>query len=292
MTAPPRPARRNHAVTTAPSPLDRLLRWGFRRYLLGGFPFRRGFLTKHFHAVRLLEPIPELPAGKRVFFLNHPGWWDPLAAAALARRLAPDRAPFAPIDADAMRKYPVVGRLGLFGVERNTPAGARAFLRAASAVLDDPAADLWLTPQGTFVDPDERPVSFEPGLGHLVARESELWAVPVAVRYEFWTERSPELLLAVGEPVRRGELIADDPGGVRRAAAGGHPGAAGACSRSLAERLTVTMDRLATAARRRDAAAFRTIHAGAAGVSAGYDAVRRASAAVRGRRYDAGHGPG
>ena len=266
-------------MTTAPTPLDRVLRWGFRRYLLGGFPFRRGFLAKHFHAVRLLEPVPELPPGRRVFFLNHPGWWDPLAAAALARFLAPDRTPFAPIDADALVKYPVVRRLGLFGVERDTPAGARAFLKAARAVLDDPAADLWLTPQGAFADPDERPISFAPGLGHLLARDPQLWAVPVAVRYEFWTERLPELLLAVGEPVRRD-------------AAGGRPGDSGACSRSLERRLEATLDTLTAAARRRDAAAFRTIRAGSAGVSAGYDAVRRASAAAAGRRYDAEHGPG
>ena len=291
-------------MRTTPTPLDRLLGWGFRRYLLGGLPFGRGFLARHFHAVRLLEPLPAAfadggPAGRRVFFLNHPGWWDPLAAAALARFLAPDRRPFAPIDAAAMTKYPVVGRLGLFGVERDTPAGARAFLNASAAVLADPAADLWLTPQGEFAAPDARPVRFAPGLGRLVARDPDLWAVPVAVRYEFWTERLPELLLAVGDPVRRGDLggrgEGDEPGGgggVRRAAAGGRPGGSGACSRSLERRLEATLDALAGAAARRDPAAFRTIHAGAAGVSAGYDAVRRAAAAARGTAFAAEHRPG
>ena len=286
-------------MRTTPTPLDRLLRWGFRRYVGGGFPFGRGFLARHFHAVRLLEPVPDLSktsagGGRRVFFLNHPGWWDPLAAAALAWHLAPGRTPFAPIDAAALSKYPVVGRLGLFGVERDAPVGARAFLEASAAVLGDPAADLWLTPQGEFAPPDDRPVRFAPGLGRLVARDPGLWAVPVAVRYEFWTERLPELLLAVGAPARRDDLDEpeDEPGSVRRGVAGGGPGSAAACSRSLAGRLEATLDRLAEAARRRDPAAFRVIRAGSAGVSAGYDAVRRAAAAARGRSYAAEHGPG
>ena len=285
-------------MRTTPTPLDRLLRWGFRRYLLGGFPFRRGFLAKHFHAVRLLDPVPELPAGRRVFYLNHPGWWDPLAAAALAWHLAPGRVPFAPIDAAALRKYPVVGRLGLFGVERDTPAGARAFLTAADAILADPAADLWLTPQGAFVPPDARPITFAPGLGHLLARDPGLHAVPVAVRYEFWTERLPELLLAVGAPATRADVTGEDEtdegpaGGVRRGAAGGRRGSAGACSRFLAGRLEGTLDALAGAAAARDPGRFRTLRRGSAGVSGGYDALRRAAAAVAGRRYDAEHGRG
>ena len=264
------------------------LRWGFRRYLLGGFPFRRGFLAKHFHAVRLLEPVPPPPVGKRVFFLNHPGWWDPLAAAALADRLAPGRVPFAPIDAAALANYPIVGKLGLFGVERDSPAGARAFLHAAKAVLADPAADLWLTPQGRFVPPDERPIRFAPGLGHLLSRDPELTAVPVAVRYEFWAERLPELLLAVGEPVTRADVLED---AVRRGAAGGdRPGSAGDCSRYLAGRLGATLDELTAAAAARDPGRFRWLHGGSAGVSAGYDAVRRLAAALAGRPYAAEHG--
>ena len=273
----------------APPRTSRFLRWGFRKYLLGGFPFRRGFLAKHFHGVRLLEPVPPCfadgkPGGRRVFYLNHPGWWDPLAAAALAQFLAPGRVPYAPIDAAALTHYPIVGRLGLFGVERDTPAGARAFLTAARAVLADPAADLWLTPQGTFVPPDARPVRFAPGLGHLVSRDAELSAVPVAVRYEFWTERLPELLLAVGEPVRLEE--------VRRGGRGERPGSAGACSRFLAGRLEATLDELARAAATREAGRFRPVVGGSAGVSAGYDALRRAAAALAGRRYRGEHGPG
>ncbi|QDT15708.1 lysophospholipid acyltransferase family protein [Alienimonas californiensis] len=256
---------------SAPPRTSRFLRWGFRRYVLGGFPFGKGMLARAFHAVRLLEPLPEgldeeEPSERRAFYLNHPGWWDPLAAAALAERLRPGRVPVAPIDADVLRAAPVLGWLGVFGVERDaagraTAAGAKTFLRTARAALDDPGCDLWLTPEGTFASPDARPLRFAPGLGRLVSRDSELVCVPVAVRYDFWTERRPELLLAVGAPVRLGDVEGDRAR--RSAAAGDAPVNAGECSRFLEGRLEATLDALTVASASRDPARFRSIGRGA-----------------------------
>ncbi|NNJ24845.1 lysophospholipid acyltransferase family protein [Alienimonas chondri] len=252
----------------ASPPTSRFLRWGFRRYLLGGFPFGRGMLARNFHAVRLLEPIPVPfddggPGGPRVFYLNHPGWWDPLAAAALAAYLVPFRTPYAPIDAEALRSIPCGRALGLFGVERDAAAGARAFLRGATAALTDPAADLWLTPQGTFAPPERRPITFAPGLGHLLSRNPRLTAVPVAVRYDFWSERRPELLLAVGEPVRRSDVpTADDTlgqGTPRSEARGDAPVRSGECSRFLEGRLEDILSELSAASADRDPGRFRPL---------------------------------
>ena len=244
---------------SSPPRTSRFLRWGFKRYLLGGFPFRRGMLAKNFEAVRLLEPPPDLPNGRRVFFLNHPGWWDPLAAAALAERLAPQRVPYAPIDAEALDGMPLIGRLGVFGVERDTAAGAKAFLSTARAVLDDPGGDLWLTPEGTFASPDARPIRFAPGLGHLLKSDPGLSAVPVAVRYDFWNERRPELLLAVGGPVRRADIRANAG---KVAAAGDAPVTAAECSRFLERRLEAILEALTEASTARDPARFRFLTRG------------------------------
>ena len=275
-----RPAGYNAGMSARLPPVSRFLLWGFRRYLLGGAPFGRGFLARHFHAVRVLRDPPVIDGGRRVFFLNHPGWWDPIAAFVLAWHLGPGRTPFAPIEADALARYPVIERLGLFGVERGTAAGARAFLRTARAVLDEPRADLWLTPQGRFCDERERPVTFEPGLGHLAVSTPDLTLVPVAVTYRFWEERGPEMLLAVGTPVRNPV----------RNGTGDRPDDAAGWSRFLADRLTVTLDGLLTAADARDPGRFATIHTGTAGVGGGYDLLRRAVARVRGERFRAEHG--
>ena len=101
-------------------------------------------------------------AGPVIVVLNHPSWWDPLIGLVLAG-LWPGRGHFAPIDAAGLAKYPFLDRLGFFGIEPGTPRGAPAFLRQGLAVLAEPGATLWVTAQGRFADPRERPTRLKDG---------------------------------------------------------------------------------------------------------------------------------
>jgi hypothetical protein len=72
-----------------------------------------GYLRKHFHAIRLARGTrpdvpPDLPL---IVVLNHPSWWDPLIGVVLAG-LSPDRSHYAPMDAQALRRYWLCNRLG------------------------------------------------------------------------------------------------------------------------------------------------------------------------------------
>ncbi len=271
VVASPPPAVRRSRPAAVPR-ISRFLLWGFRRHVTRGFGFRGGYVARHFHAVRLAKGSPTaFPADRPlVFFLNHPGWWDPLTAFLLAWRLVPDRRAYAPIERAALDRYPLLDRLGLFGVERS-PAGAKAFLETSRAVLSRADASLWLTPQGRFADPSERPVRFEPGLGHL-ARRTDAVFVPVAVDYRFWDERLPEALVRVGMPIDGDDVE-------------------GSASTGRFERaLESTMDALADDAASRDAHRFETILSGGAGVGPLYDFGRRIKAFAVGRHYDAHHG--
>ena len=74
---------------------------------------KRFYLARNFHAVRLSRsgrPAP-VPDGPLIVVLNHPSWWDPLVGLVLTE-LFPDRAHFAPMDADALRRYRIFERLG------------------------------------------------------------------------------------------------------------------------------------------------------------------------------------
>ena len=256
--------------------VSRFLLWGFRRHLTVGFGLRGGYVPRHFHAVRLtIAAVPTFPTDRPlVFFLNHPGWWDPIIAFLLARHLVPHRQAFAPIEQTALDRYPLIGRLGLFGVDAS-PRGARRFLQTAQAVLARHDASLWLTPQGTFCDSGARPVRFRPGLGHVAAHSSGLF-VPVALEYRYWNERLPEVLCRLGEPLDTGE---------RRASA------ADWTSR-FEQALEATMNSLADDAARRDAGAFQTILGGGEGVGPLYDVGRRVRSLWTGQRYRAAHGRG
>ena len=231
-----------------------------------------------FHAVRLAEPgVPEavraLPPGRPlIVYGNHPSWWDPAFAMVLIPREFAGRACFGPIEAAMLDRYRFMRRLGLFGVEPGTRAGAAAFLRTSRAVLDAPSRMLWVTAQGSFADPRARPVALRPGVAHLMASVPGAVALPVAFEYPFWTESRPEALARCGPPLEGA-------------------GSAEAWRARLEEALTEAMDALAADAVARDPAPFRDLLRGRAGVGGVYDLWRRARAGARGERFSAAHMP-
>ncbi len=126
------------------------------RPLLGGFQwFVARYLKKSFHcvAVNREQLIQFMEAEGEsigtddalVIYANHASWWDPLAAIFAAQRLFGGFAMYAPIDADALRKYPMFGRMGFFGVEQHSRRGAAEFLRIAEEILRRPGASQFVT---------------------------------------------------------------------------------------------------------------------------------------------------
>jgi 1-acyl-sn-glycerol-3-phosphate acyltransferase len=231
------------------------------------------YLRKNFHAVRLAKraPLPEL-AGPLVVVLNHPSWWDPLVAALLARRF-PGRTGYAPFDAQALRKYRIFERLGFYPVEQGTPRGAIEFLRVSLALLEKPNTALWITAQGRFADPRERPIVLKPGVGHLVQRLTTGHVLPLALEYPFWEERFPEALAHFGDPLP----ITSGP-------------TAAEWLERIAGALQATQDALREAAVARDPARFETILGGSVGVGGIYDWWRRWTEWLRGERFSPAHG--
>ena len=234
-------------------------------------------LKRDFHAVRLSNdgppPAPDTPA--LLVYSNHPSWWDAAIYAVLMARLFPGRAGHAPIDDVMMSRYGFMGRIGAFGVAQNSMAGAAAFLATSAHILSEPRGMLFVTAQGRFADPRERPVRLAPGLVHLVDRVPGATLVPLALDYPFWDERKPELLLRFGEPMPA-RALADLSRTARHDL--------------LARHLEATQDELAAEAIARDAAAFQVLVGGSAGVGGVYDLWRRARAAAGGKQFVAAHG--
>ncbi len=122
----------------------------------------------------------------------------------LAQRCMPQRQHFAPMDAEALERYSILKRIGIFGVEMKTARGAAQFLRTGLAILKAGGV-LWITPQGRFADPRD-PLVFKPGMAALAARVREgCTLLPLAIEYPFWDERLPEVLLHFGEPIFTGD---------------------------------------------------------------------------------------
>lgn len=231
-----------------------------------------GYLSRHFHAVRLAKDQRPDPVAIRdkplILYFNHPSWWDPLICLRLAQQLWPERRHFGPMDAAALRKYRFFEKLGFFGVEPGSPRGARRFLEVTQQILSRPDAALWIAAEGRFTDCRERPVKLRSGIGHLATRVRQAVLIPLALEYPFWEERDPEALARFGEelPALDADLKAVDWTVV------------------LEAQLQDAQDALMAESLSRDPARFEVLLGGSAGVGGVYGVWRRLKARLQGER--------
>ncbi len=244
-------------------------------FLSRGFNwYVRRYLRRHFNAVRVASDTPPVLKSDEavICFVNHPGWWDPLFGFLLNRLYMSGRTPYMPIDQSALDQYPVFRKLGFYGIDLDSMAGARRFLSITRELLREPTTAIWMTPGGKFADVRHR-TTFQPGLGHLAATHPTGVAfVPLAMEYTFWEERTPEALMEFGEPVRTtaAKSKAD-------------------WERDLEDRLAATQASLAEKAIARQPDRFEVPLDGSAGVGGCYDLARRIRSLATGGRFDPRH---
>ena len=251
------------------SPL--LLRW-FTWYC-------RGYIRRHFHSLRVSRAgLPPATDGlPLVIYTNHASWWDPLVGLVIKETFFADRTLYTPIDAAMLARYQMFAKLGFFGVEQHDRRGAVQFLRTSESILQSPQHLLAITPQSRFADVRERPVRFQPGLGHLAKRVERAVFLPMASEFVFWEERLPEILVHFGEPV---EVRRED------ASAFTHD----YWTDLFEQKLEATQDALSIEAQRRNASEFKTLLLGGAGQGGVYDLWRSLQAKLRGKTFSNEHG--
>lgn len=232
----------------------------------------RRYFRGHFHAVRI-SGAERLSAasGPVIVYANHSSWWDPMVSFLLAGDLLPERQHFAPMEAEALERYSIFKRLGVFGIDNRSARGAVQFLRMGETILERDGV-LWVTPQGRFADARERPLAFKPGLAALVSRVPGCTVLPLAIEYTFWDERKPEVLLLFGEAVAAASKPKESVDAV------------------LTSALSGLMEQLKAKALARDPAGFeRTLARGAVGTGGVYAVWQRLRALTRGQTYRAEH---
>ena len=235
--------------------------------------YLRWYFYRSFHAVRLSQSgLPPNCEGRPVIvYGNHPSWWDPAVYILACNMLFPGREGFGPMDSQALGRYGVLERMGVFGVPQGTARGAAIFLQTSLTILRRPSAMLWITAEGSFNDHRTRPIVLRPGLAHLARRVPAAIIVPLAVEYTFWNESRAEVLLRFGAPIESG------------------PGDVATWNGVLSAALESTMDALAAESMLRDPRLFRLLVRGGAGIGGIYDTWRWMKAVLAGRRFDASH---
>ena len=165
----------------------------------------RGMLRKDFHSVRILAGSKQClanvgaSADPAIVVGNHSAWWDPLVGLYLHGRFMPRHAALAPMDAAQLRRFFFFRRLGIFGIEPNSAESLQAMTGYVRGEFDRaPKTTLWITPQGEFADV-RTPIRIRPGASVLAAQCSDrpLSVISLAIEYVYWTDRRPELMLAV-----------------------------------------------------------------------------------------------
>ncbi len=247
----------------------RQLSW-FIRYI--GFYLRRNFHSVHLLRTNSLEQLEGWPL---LICLNHPSWWDPLMSLYLSQRLFPERQHFGPIASVGLEKYKFFERLGFFGIDPSTAAGAQRFLRIGEAVLGRNDCALWVTPQGEFIDVRQRPVVIQGGVGHLAHRMQHFAMVPLALEYSFWNERFPEVFAYFCTP-----LFIEN--GMEKTAREWNA----LFSRALED----AQGHLSGRVQLRDPSLFEPLIKGGAGIGGAYDLWRNLKARVQGKKFEAEHG--
>jgi len=188
-----------------------------RRWLMDGFCwYARKMIRRSFHVFAVdVSTLNYASMDKNVplvIMSNHPGWWDPIVGMMLCRECFADRVFYAPIDAEALKKYRIFQKLGYFGIQANTRQGAADFIEQSKYVLSSEASSLWITPEGRFTDVRDHRQPFMPGLAHIASKTPNIHCVPLAIEYAFTEERLPLLLCKLGsplidtEPVKRDKL--------------------------------------------------------------------------------------
>ncbi len=276
--------------------IDRWIMRGFEQFYL------QRFFRKHFHSFAIqdhnLTPAVVDAHDSIVVYANHASWWDPMVAIFLRMRYMPGHEFYAPIDASALAKYRIFGRMGFYGIAMQQRRGAVEFLKKSQYILRHSGTTLWLTPEGRFCDVRDNHDALMPGLAHLAHRIEQtatqsdaqqlsalnagrqagraVWFVPLAMEYSFWEERLPECLGRFGAPVivRWGEPTRSKA----------------EWDQLLTQNLRDAQKDLAEACIRRDSSEFKVLISGQTGTGGLYDFLRRLASTLRGQTFESNHG--
>lgn len=246
-------------------------------WLVRGFRlYNRHYLGKSFHRIHLDGDLNLLQGDGRtpmLLCLNHSSWWDLLLGVYLDE-LLPQWDCYAAMDERQLARYRFFSRLGVIGVDRTRLHGAREFVDHCRELLEGRQRALGITAQGAFTSNTARPVRFQPGIGAIAGKLGAFYVATVVFDYEFWSEKRPEAFLSVRPP----ERITVDAAFNRRDFV-----------HTLERAMEAHLDSLAARRAPRDPQRFTPLLASNGGISPIYDALRKASARLRGERFVASH---
>ena len=174
------------------------VRWFWDRYLQ--WKYQRCFASIHFdlkHAIGQLDP--EVPV---ILVPNHISWWDGFFCFEVQNRLRPGSGIFSLMLESELKKFPILRKVGCFGIEPGNPASIRrAFVQFRDLVAANPYRTLTYFPQGKISPLRQRPLGFQRGIEILSKITGRVQYVPIGLHIEPMNHERPTAFIYAGQPI-------------------------------------------------------------------------------------------
>ncbi|MBA2495267.1 MAG: 1-acyl-sn-glycerol-3-phosphate acyltransferase [Acidobacteria bacterium] len=163
--------------------------------------YNRNLLKRRFHSLQVsgLDFLREKNAGiPLIIYANHSSWWDGLVASEISKMAKLDS--FIMMEEKQLKNLFLFRKLGAFSVVRENPRKAVESINYTVNLLKKTDRTLWIFPQGEILPNDARPMKFYNGLSRIIEKISEVFVVPLAMRYEFLSEFKPQVFVKISSP--------------------------------------------------------------------------------------------
>ena len=192
--------------------------------------YNRNLIKRRFHSLQvsgldfLRDKNAEIPF---IVYGNHSSWWDGLVAFEIFRQAKLDA--FFMMEERQLKNLFLFQRLGAFSIVRENGREAVKSINYSAELLKKSSRTLLIFPQAKIVSNDARPIKFYNGLSRIIEKIGKVYAIPLAMRYEFLGEFKPQIFVNIGLP----ELIKTDEVFIAKEK-----------TAIFAERLTTNLDKL------------------------------------------------
>ena len=161
--------------------------WLWSRYI-------DGRLGRAFRGVWLDGAVPKTDRAM-LFYSNHVSWWDGFAFFRLTRAHGIDG--YCVMEEQNLKRYRFLSRLGAFSIRRGDSRSALETIRYAGRLLGSGKRAMVIFPTGVL-DPTPLQRPLERGV-EVLARVTGARCVPMALRYAFFEDPKPDLVISIGE---------------------------------------------------------------------------------------------
>jgi 1-acyl-sn-glycerol-3-phosphate acyltransferase len=137
-----------------------------------------------------------LPSGPLLIYANHSNFWDGFVAHQLCEAARWDG--YCLMEERNLRRYPFLRRIGAFSIRRGDAGSSLESLRYARRLLHSERGAVFVFPQGEHRPFGAGPIALERGI-EVLARAAGARCLPLGIRYQFFEEELPHVLLEVGQ---------------------------------------------------------------------------------------------